>query len=193
MLHVIGTPCLLGHVLRYARGGACVPCAREYARALKARRKAERAKWPRPPRVPRPLLGGAKQKRRKRTPEQLAREREHEKRKYADPVFAAEYRRRKAEWGRAHKAKRAAWASARRASVLQRTPAWADADAIRAVYERCGQVTRESGVPHEVDHYYPLQGKSVSGLHVHENLQIIPARINRRKHAIHPEDFTLAA
>jgi hypothetical protein len=71
--------------------------------------------------------------------------------------------------------------AARRAGLLQATPKWANRGAIRAVYERCMQITRDTGMPHEVDHIVPLRGERVSGLHVHWNLQVIPAVENRIK------------
>lgn len=37
------------------------------------------------------------------------------------------------------------------------------------------------GEPWQVDHVIPLRGKIVSGLHVHENLQLLPARVNQEK------------
>jgi len=60
-------------------------------------------------------------------------------------------------------------------------PPWADADAILAVYADAKRLTLETGVPHEVDHFYPLKGRNVSGLHVHTNLRAIPKDINRAK------------
>jgi hypothetical protein len=69
--------------------------------------------------------------------------------------------------------------STRRAeAIAQRTPTWADQQDIAAVYERAARVAAETGIPHHVDHVIPLQGKLVSGLHVANNLQPIPARDN---------------
>jgi hypothetical protein len=62
----------------------------------------------------------------------------------------------------------------RRAALLRRTPAWADLNAIAEVYRNCPQ-----GM--EVDHIVPLQGRTVSGLHVHWNLQYLTKSENCRK------------
>lgn len=67
----------------------------------------------------------------------------------------------------------------------QQCPPWADLRAIQAVYWLCAKTTRETGIPHHVDHIVPLRGKTVSGLHVHWNLQVIPAVENLRKGAKH--------
>jgi hypothetical protein len=77
--------------------------------------------------------------------------------------------------------RRAAKDARRRAAKLQRTPSWADYDAIAAVYAEAQRLTRATGVPHHVDHAIPLQGKLVSGLHVHQNLQILTGLENIRK------------
>ncbi len=66
-------------------------------------------------------------------------------------------------------------ASARnRALILQRTPPWADLEAIKKIYKECpdGMV---------VDHVVPLRGKVVSGLHVENNLQYLTAEENGKK------------
>lgn len=67
-------------------------------------------------------------------------------------------------------------ASKRRAALMYRIPKWADLDAIRKVYDLCplGMV---------VDHIIPLQGKIVSGLHVHQNLQYLSFSDNAKKGA----------
>lgn len=63
----------------------------------------------------------------------------------------------------------------------QRTPAWADRDAIAAIYAEARRLSRETGVPHHVDHIVPLRGKEVSGLHVETNLQILTRSANISK------------
>lgn len=79
----------------------------------------------------------------------------------------------------------AALAAKRRAAKLLRTPTWlsaADTHAIKDLYRLAAQRTAETGVPWHVDHIVPLQGQSVSGLHVPWNLQLLPAADNIAKH-----------
>jgi len=78
---------------------------------------------------------------------------------------------------RAHRAKR-------RTAELQRTPKWLTKDDYKlmlAVYQEAAQLTKDTGVMHHVDHIYPLQGETVSGLHVPTNLQILPYHENLAK------------
>lgn len=70
----------------------------------------------------------------------------------------------------------------RRLSTQQQTPAWADVERIRAYYDVCTFFNEVNGyTKYHVDHIIPLRGKRVSGLHVHTNLRVIPARENERK------------
>jgi len=69
----------------------------------------------------------------------------------------------------------------RRASKLQRTPVWSETEQIKQLYEHCAFLSESTGEPHEVDHVIPLRGKNVSGLHVSDNLQILPKRIHKYK------------
>ena len=70
----------------------------------------------------------------------------------------------------------------RRAALRHATPAWADLCAIRKIYIEAAGLSRETGISHEVDHIVPLQSPKVCGLHAEQNLQIIYATANRKKH-----------
>lgn len=64
---------------------------------------------------------------------------------------------------------------------MRAMPAWADRDAIESFYEEARRLTAETGIQHAVDHIVPLQGKTVSGLHVENNLRVITQTENLRK------------
>ena len=69
----------------------------------------------------------------------------------------------------------------RQASKLQRTPKWLTDDdhwMIEQAYELAALRTDMFGFYWHVDHILPLQGKTVSGLHVPTNLQVITAKQN---------------
>ena len=76
---------------------------------------------------------------------------------------------------------------ARAIRLRRATPRWADKREISRVYLQCYRTTLATGEPHHVDHFYPLAGKTVSGLHVHFNLRVIPATHNLSKNAKVPE------
>ncbi len=79
-------------------------------------------------------------------------------------------------------AKKQAEVTARRCAQMKRTPPWADLEKIASVYADRYELSHMpfGGVFH-VDHDIPLQGKRVSGLHVHTNLAIRPGRENLQK------------
>lgn len=81
-----------------------------------------------------------------------------------------------------HKGKRNAECVSRRLSKVQRTPAWADRSAIQNYYDVCAFFNDVNGfIKYHVDHVIPLNGDLVSGLHVHNNLQVIPWQDNVSK------------
>ena len=67
-----------------------------------------------------------------------------------------------------------------RATKLKRTPAWANHFEIKMFYD-VAKVLSRGGVLFHVDHIIPLRGKEVSGLHVEDNLQILPWYKNLKK------------
>ncbi len=87
----------------------------------------------------------------------------------------------------AEPAKELAKCRARQTSQIQRMPKWADKKAIEAFYELARQKTKETGIPHHVDHVIPLRGKSVSGFHVESNLRVITSAENLSKGAKLPD------
>jgi hypothetical protein len=72
----------------------------------------------------------------------------------------------------------------RRTAKMHRTPAWLTVDdlwVIEQAYELAALRTKLFGFSWHVDHILPLQGKKVSGLHVPNNLQVIPWVDNVKK------------
>lgn len=86
----------------------------------------------------------------------------------------------------------------RRSIAALAKPKWRDVRAIKAIYDEAKRLTKETGITHHVDHYYPLQGIVSCGLHVHNNLRVITASENCSKSNEHPmgespalEDLTM--
>lgn len=77
-------------------------------------------------------------------------------------------------WRLKNKDKQNAKSNMEKAAKLQRIPPWANLEAIKQFY-----LNRPEG--YHVDHIIPLRGKTVSGLHILENLQYLPAKENLAK------------
>ena len=90
----------------------------------------------------------------------------------------------KKKWRDTNKGKQIAILQKRRAAKIKRTPSWLSQEhqkAIRLEYELAAWCTAVTGIIYHVDHIVPLRGKTVSGLHVPWNLQVIPAKDNLAK------------
>ena len=96
-----------------------------------------------------------------------------------EPVIPKKYKDRTPE----QKGKWVAYVVARQKRIKKATPSWTDLTAIKQFYVEAQRLTRETGIPHEVDHIIPIQGKLVSGLHVPANLQILTEKENQIKNA----------
>ena len=102
-----------------------------------------------------------------------------------------EYRRnikarllQKKAYRQANKGKIIALATLRKQYVKQRTPSWVGKEErwlIKEAYDLAALRTKIFGFSWHVDHILPLQGEKVSGLHVPNNLQVIPGVENIRK------------
>jgi hypothetical protein len=95
--------------------------------------------------------------------------------KNATPAFLAQEVQRHLAWQTANPDLANANTAKYRADKDKRTPSWADLAKIEQVYK----LAQELGL--EVDHVVPLRGKKVSGLHTHNNLQLLSRSENAKK------------
>lgn len=87
-------------------------------------------------------------------------------------------------WEKNNPDKRMANLARRRAAAIHAIPKWLDEDdffLITEAYSLARLRTKMFGFQWHVDHIFPLQGKTVCGLHVPKNLQVIPAAENYKK------------
>ena len=63
--------------------------------------------------------------------------------------------------------------------VILATPKWADNERIKEIYSKARELSESTGIKHEVDHIYPLKSKILCGLHVPDNLRVVPITENR--------------
>lgn len=168
--HFTGKPCVKGHIdYKYTKSGGCIICARsavdKYAKANPDKVKACKKNWDK--RNKDHVLAYS----RAYAPKQA----EWVKNNYDKAKKAS------AEWTKRNPEKGAAKSTRYRLSKQNRTPAWADLDKIEEIYRLSAELTKQTKIPHEVDHIIPIQGELVSGLHVPENLQVLTKSANAAK------------
>ena len=85
------------------------------------------------------------------------------------------------DWQIANPAQVCQYSNNRRALKLNRTPNWLTSEhhlQIEGFYLLAKEMEKQLGQKYEVDHIVPLKGKTVSGLHVPWNLQILTKKEN---------------
>jgi 5-methylcytosine-specific restriction endonuclease McrA len=152
-----GMPCKRGHLAeRYAMGGHCIGCDNTRLRPADQRKKAVDTYYQ-----------NRKQKCMDATKiwkEKSGKSSQYNKTSRANNPGNINFLNRK-----------------RYASKLQRTPEWLSPEQLKQIkmfYQEAAELTRLLGEWYEVDHIVPLQGTTVSGLHVPWNLQILTAKEN---------------
>ena len=147
-----GQPCMHGHVaIRRVSDRVCTECDK----VAKAKRRATDAN------------------------EQVKKTRRESYKKHQATALAA-----KKIYRTQNKGKINALCAARKKVIKQRTPKWlTDFDRVKlnCLYQLAAMYTRENNEPWHVDHVIPLQGATVSGLHVPNNLQVMRGLDNIKK------------
>jgi hypothetical protein len=93
-----------------------------------------------------------------------------------------------AKWRESNRPTIAAYAAKRRSAKAERTPPWLSVEQHELILKfhiEASELTAATGVLHHVDHVVPLRGKTVSGLHVPWNMQILTATDNLKKNNRH--------
>ena len=157
-----GKPCKKGHMAeRLVSNGLCVECRKQYSK-----------KW--------------YQENRDHC-KQRNKQWYHENAEYRQQYYkqwVQENPEYKKQWRQENPDKVNAINAKRHASKLQRTPKWLSEDdlwLIQEAYSLAKEREKATGIKWHVDHVVPLQGETVSGLHVPGNLQVIPGSENCSK------------
>jgi hypothetical protein len=175
-----GSPCPRGHIAKRSVSNrdcrSCVEIRKSMRRAVnpeEARAK-DRARY---------HADGDKKRAQMRTSRaaHIDDRREYDRRRYHESAKrkAAQFAQ-SLRWQRENKGQRNEITARRRSWIKRATPAWltaTDFEKIKSFYQEAASREGEW----DVDHIVPLRGKTVCGLHVPSNLQIIPHSENRRK------------
>ncbi len=200
-----GAPCCRGHVCeRFTRSGQCILCARIHCQKWKGKNlERERLRG-------RVYFSRNKEKIAKKSKARYLRDPEKARAAgrasfWKDPETNRrrnrEYHRARAEemrakwkiWASGNKERLRFLGSQRRCAELQATPPWADLSAIQQIYRKARALELLDGIKRHVDHKIPIKGRTVCGLHVQTNLQILTAKENLQKFISWPDDWASIA
>jgi hypothetical protein len=177
----IGKPCKNGHLTgRYVSNGYCVTCTLEKAavweksnwKKVSGKKRGYQEKW----------FASNPKYRTEYYHKNSERVLERRRATYEENSEVIKARHKIYRDNNPHKM--AAYAGRRRASERRAQPGWLTREhrsEMEAVYAEARRLTESTGVTHHVDHIVPLRGKTVCGLHVPWNLQVLTAKDNIRK------------
>ena len=163
-----GKPCKQGHTAPRLLKGACVECRKEEWREQNTRRSAL------------PKSTAAKQAGRRYYEKNAALVKARAQCRPED-----QKRRYRKKYDAENKEQRNLRSLLRKRRHRSATPPWLTAEhreRIRQVYLQARHMTELTGEKYVVDHQVPLRGKSVCGLHVPWNLEIMTHSANCKKH-----------
>lgn len=168
-----GVPCTHGHVsLRYTKSNACLDCQTEACRKYNAEKRVIKA------------------------PDQETKDRKKLSRwlKRQDNLEEARRKDREAaqEWRKKNPGKYSEYNAPYRSNRKEATPAWLSKEhkeEMKNLVRERRRLTELTGTVHEVDHIYPVKGKTVCGLHVPWNMRVITKSENAVKWCKMPEEM----
>ena len=176
-----GKPCRRGHLSeRYTETAHCVKCATEQSVVWrKANPESYHKSWRKWLESNRDVHAIRVKRWQSENKDKVAADRKNWELANPDKV-----REKTNRWRQKHPEKYTAAAVASVARRAKRVPKWLtqeDKWLMTQFYDVAKLRTKATGVTWEVDHVIPLRGKSVSGLHVPANLQVILKSENRAK------------
>lgn len=176
-----GVPCLRGHVCeRQVSSATCVQCIalkkKDHYEANKDRLLEYRAK--------RRIATLVESRSKGRDYYMRNKDRIREAQREYSAANSAKAVKRAVEWQRQHPDKKQARVAQYRARKSKAVPVWFG-EFDRFVWEEAARLVRLrkrcTGVSWDADHIVPINGVTVTGLHVGTNCQVIPSIINRIK------------
>lgn len=189
-----GKPCPKGHTSgRRTKDTLCIDCKKEYARdytkketdSQRKKRLAILKKYRQDPANKEKLLQCSRRWA-EANKERISESRRAYAQRNKQKMKESKIRYLKSKQGAArHKA----LVVARRAGINRATPWWVDIEELAYIFQERTRLSDETGILYHVDHYYPLRGKTICGLNVPWNLQIITAEENLSKGNKMPEEF----
>ena len=166
--YVSGKPCAKGHTSeRITTTGTCLACRRENE---KARYHAD----------PEKTKARVKKKYEANVEKILAKRKEY----YIENIDKErkQSKLRSRVWRKENPGHRNALKAAYKADKIRATPKWANLERIKALYQLASMLNKNTDEKWHVDHIVPLRHELVCGLHTYENLRVVTAEENMKKH-----------